>query len=170
MLEPLLFVIYTKAKNYSIMTLRCQEMYALGEFVLTNPKVEMPRTGKIYSINEGNYFKFDDNTRKLIDGYKKEGKKARYVGSMVADVHRTLFYGGIFLYPHDSKNPKGKLRLLYECNPIAMLCEQAGGACSNVTQRMLDVQPESLHGREPIVCGSLSDVEHAVRVMRGEEQ
>ncbi len=102
---------------------------SIGEFILTHPRMSVPRKGSIYSINEGNTKYYDQAMKSLIDSCKnaKSPKKARYIGSMVADVHRTILYGGLFCYPGDSKNPNGKLRLLYECNPMAMIVEQAGG-------------------------------------------
>jgi fructose-1,6-bisphosphatase I len=132
----------------------------LGEFILTHRDIRIPRQGKIYSINEGNSESWDDATRAFVQQCKKKPnpKSARYVGSMVADVHRTLLYGGIFCYPGDVKNPDGKLRLLYECNPMAFLIEQAGGKATTGTQRVLDVQPTKLHQRKPIFCGSADDV------------
>jgi len=141
----------------------------LGEFILTHRNVRMPRRGAIYSINEGNYTLWDAPTKTFINNCKqnqKNGKpkSARYVGSMVADVHRTLLYGGIFCYPRDSKNPNGKLRLLYECNPMAMIMEQAGGKATTGTQRILDIVPEKAHERKPIFCGSLEDVEEVERL------
>jgi len=135
----------------------------LGEFILTHPNMKIPKKGKIYSINEGNASSWDEPTRKYIEACKKpqkggKAKTARYIGSMVADVHRTLLYGGIFCYPADAQNKSGKLRLLYECNPIAFICEQAGGKASNGYKRILDVQPTNIHGRCPIFCGSTDDV------------
>jgi fructose-1,6-bisphosphatase I len=104
---------------------------SLGEFVLTHPHVKMPSAGKIYSINEGNAANWDAATTRYVDERKSTSTSLRYVGSMVADVHRTLLYGGIFMYPADKKSPKGKLRMLYECYPMAMLVEKAGGKAAN---------------------------------------
>lgn len=137
---------------------------AIGEFILTERNVMIKKKGKTYSINEG-YAKYFEPT---VNEYLKHKKfpedgsapyGARYVGSMVSDIHRTIAYGGIFLYPANEKSPKGKLRLLYECNPIAFLIEQAGGIATTGTQRILDIQPEALHQRVPFVVGSPDDVE-----------
>jgi fructose-1,6-bisphosphatase I len=136
--------------------------------MLSHERIVTPSKGKYYSINEGNRTGWDEPTRKYID-YLKEKDKAtgrpyslRYIGSLVADFHRTLLYGGVFLYPGDYSNPKkpkAKLRLLYEVAPLAFLMEQAGGAATTGAERALDVQPNSLHDRVPIVMGSKEDVE-----------
>jgi fructose-1,6-bisphosphatase I len=124
----------------------------------------VPNRGKIYSINEGNSKYYDAATTAYLDSvkYPADAKKspygARYVGSMVADVHRTLLYGGIFGYPGDSKSPKGKLRLLYEGYPMAFIMEKAGGKASTGTQRLLEVVPEGIHVRAPVWLGSADDV------------
>ncbi|KAI5088344.1 fructose-1,6-bisphosphatase isozyme 2, partial [Silurus meridionalis] len=137
---------------------------AIGEFILTERNVKIKKKGKIYSLNEGYAMYFDPAVTEYIkhkkfpeDGSAPYG--ARYVGSMVSDVHRTIAYGGIFLYPANEKSPKGKLRLLYECNPIAFLVEQAGGIATTGTQRILDVKPETVHQRVPFVVGSPDDVQ-----------
>merc|ERR1712168_336716 len=136
---------------------------SIGEFILTEPNIRIKPRGKIYSINEG-YDKFwDEPTRRYIQSkkYPKSGKPygARYIGSMVADVHRTLVYGGIFSYPATSEAPKGKLRLLYECNPMAYIIEQAGGKATTGKQRILGIVPEAIHQRVPIYLGSPDDVD-----------
>ncbi len=138
----------------------------MGEFILTHPNMRVPERGAIYSINEGNAGLWDEGTKNFIQEKKfpqKEGVKPyslRYIGSMVADVHRTLLYGGIFLYPADKKSKNGKLRLLYECFPMAYICEQAGGAATNGSKPILDIVPEGdIHGRSPIFLGSKLDVE-----------
>ncbi|CAL8250076.1 unnamed protein product [Boreogadus saida] len=136
---------------------------AIGEFILTERNVKIKPKGKIYSLNEGyaKYFHPSINEYLNHKKYPEDGSApygARYVGSMVSDIHRTIAYGGIFMYPANEKSPKGKLRLLYECNPIAFLIEQAGGLATTGTQRILDVQPESLHQRVPFVVGSPDDV------------
>jgi len=141
----------------------------IGEFILTHRNIRIPKKADIYSINEGNYSLWDEPTREFIesyckalgpstDGKKRKAMKARYIGSMVADIHRTLLYGGVFCYPGDKKSPKGKLRLLYECNPVAYLIEQAGGRATNGHQRILDLKPTKLHERSPIFCGSHDDI------------
>ncbi len=142
---------------------------SLGEFVLTHPNVKMPSRGKIYSTNQGNAPQWgsglNDYFQKIThgEGESKTKYSLRYIGSMVGDMHRTLLYGGIFLYPPDEKNKNGKLRLLYEANPMAMLAEQAGGKASTGTQRVLDLQPSKLHERCPIFIGSAEDVDECVK-------
>uniref|UniRef100_F6RU12 Fructose-1,6-bisphosphatase isozyme 2 n=2 Tax=Ornithorhynchus anatinus TaxID=9258 RepID=F6RU12_ORNAN len=136
---------------------------ALGEFVLVERDVKIKKRGKIFSLNEGYAKYFDAATRDYVQKKKfpEDGSApygARYVGSMVADVHRTLVYGGIFLYPANAKSPKGKLRLLYECNPMAFIVEQAGGLASTGTRPVLDVEPEAIHQRVPLILGSPDDV------------
>mmetsp|Transcript_7762 Transcript_7762/g.18303 ORF Transcript_7762/g.18303 Transcript_7762/m.18303 type:complete len:394 (-) Transcript_7762:314-1495(-) len=141
---------------------------SLGEFVLTHPNVQMPKRGKIYSTNQGNCPQWSEKLRSYFDtvssGKGQSGEKygLRYIGSMVGDMHRTLLYGGLFLYPADAKNVKGKLRLLYEANPMAMLAEQAGGKASTGEQRVMEIQPDELHQRCPIFIGSAEDVDEVV--------
>uniref|UniRef100_A0A8C0Q6S8 Fructose-1,6-bisphosphatase isozyme 2 n=5 Tax=Canidae TaxID=9608 RepID=A0A8C0Q6S8_CANLF len=137
---------------------------ALGEFVLVEKDVKIKQKGKIYSLNEGYAKYFDAATSEYVQKKKfpEDGSApygARYVGSMVADVHRTLVYGGVFLYPANQKSPKGKLRLLYECNPVAYIIEQAGGLATTGTQPVLDVKPETIHQRVPLILGSPDDVQ-----------
>lgn len=136
---------------------------SLGEFVLTHDNIKVKPQGTIYSINEGNAATWDEPTRKYVEECKfpasGKAKSLRYVGSMVADVHRTLLYGGVFMYPADQKAPKGKLRVLYECFPMAFLMEQAGGRATTGTQRIMDLVPEGIHDRAPIFLGSTDDVE-----------
>lgn len=136
---------------------------SLGEFILTNPKVRIPDKPKtIYSCNEGNYILWDDQTKAFVEQCKMNKPKpfsARYIGSMVADVHRTLLYGGIFFYPADTKNKKGKLRLLYEAAPMSMIMEQAGGKSTTGRERVMDVVPTEIHERCPIYIGCTRDVE-----------
>ncbi|HDP23889.1 MAG TPA: class 1 fructose-bisphosphatase [Deltaproteobacteria bacterium] len=140
---------------------------SVGEFVLAHPNITIPPRGTIYSTNEGNYPYWKPGTRTYIDHLKSETnilKKpytSRYVGSLVADFHRNLLKGGIFLYPEDTKDPKkptGKLRLLYEANPLAFIAEQAGGAASTGYERIMDIQPTALHQRVPLILGSRDDV------------
>merc|ERR1719232_634489 len=134
---------------------------AIGEFVLTDPKMTIPKRGKIYSVNEGYEKKWEPAVLEYVKG-KKEGAKpygARYIGSMVADVHRTIKYGGIFLYPRTADAPNGKLRVLYECFPMAHIVENAGGKASDGTKPILDIQPTGLHVRSPIFLGSSDDVD-----------
>ncbi len=145
---------------------------SFGEFILSHPNIKIPKKGKIYSINEGNYLYWHPGLKKYIKWLQEEDKatqrpySSRYIGSMVADIHRNLLYGGIFMYPADSRNPNGKLRLVYECNPMAFIVEQAGGRASNGKQRMLEIQPTSLHQRTPIFIGSEEDVLLVEKFMR----
>ena len=137
---------------------------SLGEFVLTHPNLIIPKTYPIYSINEGNAAYWDDAVTKYINSKKfpEKGKKTyslRYIGSMVADVHRTLLYGGIFMYPTDKKSPEGKLRLIYECNPLSYIIESAGGKSITGKGRVLAVQPKTIHQRSGIIMGSPDDVD-----------
>jgi fructose-1,6-bisphosphatase I len=138
---------------------------SIGEFCLSHPKLKTPENGKIYSMNEGNIAYCSQAIQdyiaycKEIDRETKRPYSARYIGSMVADFHRNLIKGGIFIYPETSKAPKGKLRLLYECNPMAMLMEQAGGIAHTGEKRILEVEPEELHQRVPTILGSKNMVE-----------
>ncbi|XP_043915733.1 fructose-1,6-bisphosphatase isozyme 2-like [Protopterus annectens] len=137
---------------------------ALGEFILVDRDVKIKKKGKIYSINEGYAMYSDAALTEYLEAKKfpKDGSapySSRYVGSMVADIHRTIVYGGIFLYPANKKSPKGKLRLLYECNPMAFIIEQAGGLATTGTENILDIQPESIHQRVPLILGSPDDVQ-----------
>jgi fructose-1,6-bisphosphatase I len=140
----------------------------VGEFFLSHPDIKMPERGKTYSVNEGNQEVWDERVRKWVSWLKTPDKAAgrpysgRYIGTLVADFHRTLLKGGVFAYPADSKNANGKLRLLYEAAPMAMLAEQAGGRASTGTQSILDVVPTALHQRVPLYIGSKLDVEDAV--------
>lgn len=133
-----------------------------GEFVLTHPDMKVPKKGNIYSINEGNYSIWDKATINYVNDKKnpKEGKpySLRYVGSMVADVHRTLIYGGVFMYPSDTKNKNGKLRVLYECFPMSFIIEHAGGMSTTGVNRVLDINPKKIHDRCSIILGSSDDV------------
>ncbi|MES1915148.1 MAG: hypothetical protein MHM6MM_007135 [Cercozoa sp. M6MM] len=143
---------------------------AIGEFILTHADVQVPRDGKIFSVNEGNYSLFDAPTRQYIEECKEARKKARYIGSMVADVHRTLLYGGIFMYPADSKNAKGKLRLLYELQPMALLMENAGGSASTGNTRILEILPATPHDRSGVFMGSANDVAHVEHLFQQAQQ
>ncbi len=133
---------------------------SIGEFTLSHPDIQCPETGKIYSVNHGNFYQYDDYVKKYITSCQQKTKATggpytqRYIGSMVADVHRNLIKGGIFMYPGTTDKPKGKLRLLYECNPFAFIVEKAGGKATNGTQRILDIVPTEVHQRTPLFIGS----------------
>tara|TARA_B100000029_G_scaffold189639_1_gene187475 strand:- start:440 stop:1447 length:1008 start_codon:yes stop_codon:yes gene_type:complete len=131
---------------------------AIGSFYHSHADIKFPKEGNIYSINEGNYLQFPDYVKKYLKYCQMEEDDrpytSRYIGSLVSDFHRNLIKGGIFLYPNTSKNPNGKLRLLYECNPISFICEQAGGIASDGINNILDLQPTNLHQRTPFYCGS----------------
>uniref|UniRef100_A0A3P9KWU0 Fructose-1,6-bisphosphatase 1 n=1 Tax=Oryzias latipes TaxID=8090 RepID=A0A3P9KWU0_ORYLA len=136
---------------------------AIGEFILVERDVRIKKRGNIYSLNEGYARDFEPAVTEYLQRKKfpEDGSEpygSRYIGSMVADVHRTLMYGGIFLYPGNAKNPKGKLRLLYEGKPMAFIMEQAGGMASTGFENILDIQPESIHQRAPVAMGSPEDV------------
>ncbi len=142
---------------------------AVGTYLLSHEPIRIPEKGKIYSVNEGNYKHWTENgIRKYIDWLKEKDEESkrpysmRYIGCMVADVHRTLLKGGIFMYPADKKHPNGKLRLLYEANPMGFIIEQAGGMASTGRERILDVVPETLHQRVPVIMGSPYDVKKAI--------
>jgi len=130
----------------------------LGEYILSHPDIKIPARGKIYSVNEANSSKWDQPTISYVEGMKKNSYSLRYIGSMVADVHRTLLYGGVFMYPSDKKAPNGKLRLLYELQPMAYLMENAGGKATTGKVRLLDLVPEQIHQRAPIYMGSNDDI------------
>merc|ERR1719447_624063 len=132
---------------------------SIGEFILTDPNMRCKEKGKIYSLNEGYANLWDPALKEFVEKKKSVKAGARYIGSMVADVHRTLKYGGVFMYPATSDAPKGKLRLLYECNPMAYIMEQAGGMASTGKMRILDVVPTDIHQRCPIFLGSSGDVQ-----------
>lgn len=148
---------------------------SIGEFILSHPDIRIPHRGHIYSINEGNYKYWHPGLKRYIKYLQEEDKEghpysSRYVGSMVADVHRTLLYGGVFMYPADSRSPKGKLRLMYECNPVAFITEAAGGRATDGKQRILEIVPEHLHERSPIFIGSIEDVLEVERFLREAEE
>ena len=138
---------------------------SVGEFLLSHEDIRIPEEGNIYSINEANSSRWDQGTTEYIKKIKldtKQPRTGRYVGSLVSDFHRNLLKGGVFLYPADTKNKKGKLRLLYEANPLAFIVEQAGGRASSGDKRILEIVPEELHQRTPLIIGSKADVEEAV--------
>lgn len=140
---------------------------SVGEFLLSYENMKIPKKSKTYSVNEGNFSKWSGGMKNYIDYLKQNDKEtgrpytSRYVGSLVADFHRNLLYGGIFVYPADEKNKNGKLRLMYEANPLSMIVEQAGGKASNGKARILEIEPEDLHQRTPLFIGSEEDVKTA---------
>lgn len=134
---------------------------SLGEFFLSHPDIQAPKSGNIYSINEGLQLEWEKGIAAYVQSCKERKMQSRYIGSLVADFHRNLLKGGIYLYPATQKNPSGKLRLLYEANALAFIIEQAGGKASDGQQRILDIQPESLHQRTPLLIGSSKMVEEA---------
>ncbi|ODV88373.1 hypothetical protein CANCADRAFT_4508 [Tortispora caseinolytica NRRL Y-17796] len=144
---------------------------SLGEFILTHPNMKIPNKRSIYSVNEGNSQYWDEKTRGYFESLKfpKDGSKpysARYIGSMVADVHRTLLYGGMFAYPADSKSKNGKLRILYEGFPMAFLMEQAGGLATDGKRRMMEIVPTTIHQRTPVWLGSKGEIEKAMEALK----
>ncbi|HYW08015.1 MAG TPA: class 1 fructose-bisphosphatase [Longimicrobium sp.] len=147
---------------------------SIGEFLLSHPDIRIPSPGqRIYSCNEGNYNLWSEDQRRLVDHLKgSDGENSkpfsgRYIGSLVADFHRNLLYGGMFMYPADTKCPQGKLRLLYEAAPLAMIVEHAGGSASTGERRILEVEPTSLHERTPLYIGTREYVETAERFLAG---
>lgn len=141
---------------------------SVGEFLLSHPDIKIPEQGRIYSVNEGYSSYWDEPTRKIVDHFKSSENalgspySLRYIGSLVSDFHRNLIYGGIFMYPADRRDPRkpaGKLRLMLEASPMAMIVEQAGGMATDGARRILDIEPAELHQRVPLFVGSKSDVE-----------
>jgi len=143
---------------------------AIGTYYLSHPNMKFPEKGNIYSVNEGNYIHFPKGVKKYIKYcQEEEGDRpytSRYIGSLVSDFHRNMIKGGIYIYPSTSKNPNGKLRLLYECNPMAFLAERAGGKASDGFGRILDIKPTELHQRVPFFCGNTEMVEKAEEFMK----
>jgi len=135
---------------------------SLGEYFLSHPDMKMPVDGKIYSINEGSANSFSQPVKDYIQFCKDKNYTARYIGSLVADFHRNMLKGGIYIYPATAKDKNGKLRLMYECNALAFIAEQAGGIASDGFRRILDIQPEALHQRTPFYVGSKNMVEKAI--------
>jgi len=140
---------------------------SIGEFCLSHPNLKIPPNGKTYSINQGYFEHFQEGVKKYLRFCQEDDEATnrpyslRYIGSMVADFHRNMIKGGIFIYPVTKQSPNGKLRLLYECNPLAFIAEQAGGKATNGSKRILEVQPKGLHDRVPIFIGSTEMVEKA---------
>ena len=142
---------------------------AIGTFYLSHPNMRFPENGSIYSVNEGNYRQFPQGVKDYIKYCQMEEADrpytSRYIGSLVSDIHRNMIKGGIYLYPTSSKSPKGKLRLLYECNPLAFVVEQAGGKASDGKNRIMELQPTELHQRIPFFCGSKNMVDTLEKFM-----
>jgi len=134
---------------------------AIGTFYLSHPNITLPNGGHIYSINEANYSSFPQSVKDFLKKRKAEDLNytTRYIGSMVSDIHRNMLKGGLFLYPPNAKSPNGKLRLLYECNPIAYIVEQAGGKAVSMDKRIMEIEPTELHQREPFFCGNSEMIE-----------
>ncbi|MFB2833665.1 class 1 fructose-bisphosphatase [Floridanema evergladense] len=152
---PSTMLVYSIGKGVHAFTLDP----SLGEFILSNENIQIPEHGPIYSVNEGNFWQWEESIRDYIRYvHRHEGYTARYGGALVGDFHRILFQGGVFLYPGTQKKPDGKLRLLYEAAPLAYLAEQAGGRASTGMQEILDVVPQKLHERVPLIIGSKEDV------------
>jgi len=152
---PSTMLVYSIGKGVHAFTLDP----SLGEFILSAENIQIPQHGPIYSVNEGNFWQWDEALRDYIRYvHRHEGYSARYSGALVGDFHRILFQGGVFLYPGTLKQPQGKLRLLYESAPLGFLVEQAGGRASTGSQPLLDVVPDKLHARTPLVIGSQEDV------------
>ena len=175
------YILYGPSTVFVLTTGRGVDMFVLdpsiGSFVLVASGVRIPAAGKIYSVNEANRSTFSPGIQRYLDWAHTEGYSSRYIGSMVADVHRTLLNGGVFLYPATRQNPKGKLRLMYEGNPMAMIMEQAGGAAvatspidGEAPTRILDIQPEGIHQRTSVLLGSPSEVEHVLRHVQGRDR
>ncbi|MFL5491657.1 MAG: class 1 fructose-1,6-bisphosphatase, partial [Gemmatimonadales bacterium] len=144
----------------------------IGEFLLSHPRIITPRIGRYYSVNESNFHRWDKGMQTAVRGLKGDlsdgvtPKNSRYIGSLVGDFHRNLISGGIFLYPADNKNMKGKLRLLYEASPMAFIAEQAEGSATDGVRRILDIVPDGLHQRTPLVIGSREDVGYVADTLR----
>ncbi len=147
---------------------------AIGTYYLSHPNMKFPESGNIYSVNEGNYIHFPQGVKDYIKYCQTEEENrpytSRYIGSLVSDFHRNMIKGGIYIYPSTSKNPNGKLRLLYECNPMAFIAERAGGKASNGFKRILDIKPTELHQRVPFFCGNKEMVEKAEEFMKNAEK
>ena len=158
-------LVYTTGRGVNGFTLNP----AIGTFYLSHPNMQFPKDGNIYSINEGNYVHFPQGVKDYIKYCQLEEEDrpytSRYIGSLVSDIHRNMIKGGIYIYPTSSKAPSGKLRLLYECNPMAFLAEQAGGKASDGFGRIMEIQPTELHQRVPFFCGSYNMVEKAEEFM-----
>ena len=162
-------IVYTTGHGVNGFTLNP----AIGTYYLSHPNMTFPEDGNIYSVNEGNYVHFPQGVKDYIKYcQKEEGDRpytSRYIGSLVSDFHRNMIKGGIYIYPSTAKDPNGKLRLLYECNPMAFIAEQAGGLASDGFRRIMDIEPTELHQRTPFICGSRNMVEKAKGFMQQQE-
>jgi fructose-1,6-bisphosphatase I len=160
-------LVYTTGKGVHGFTLDP----TIGEFLLSHPDIRSPEVGTYYSVNESHWNKWEPGIQRVVgafkngDGGRVKAKNARYIGSLVADIHRNLMSGGVFLYPADTISPAGKLRLLYEAAPLAFVVEQAGGAAIDGRQSILDIKPTALHQRTPLIIGSKQDVAYAQSVL-----
>lgn len=163
-------IVYTTGAGVNGFTLNS----AIGSFYLSHPNMKCPEDGNVYSVNEGNYVHFPQGIKNYIKYCQEEKKNrpytSRYIGSLVSDCHRNLIRGGVYLYPSTLKTPKGKLRLLYECNPMAFITEQAGGRASDGKRRILELTPTELHQRTPFYCGSKSMVDKIEEFIENEEE
>jgi fructose-1,6-bisphosphatase I len=166
------YILYGSSTVFVLTTGNGVDMFvldpAIGSFVLVKSKIQLPRAGRTYSVNEANRHTFPTGFSRYLDWTHDNGYSSRYIGSMVSDVHRILLKGGVFLYPPTKKNPEGKLRLMYEANPMAMIVEQAGGkavvgAAASPDARILDVVPTSIHQRTSVVLGSTDEVDEVLR-------
>ncbi|MFO7278452.1 MAG: class 1 fructose-bisphosphatase [Pseudomonadota bacterium] len=165
------YVLYGSSTIFVLTVGRGVDMFVLdpsvGAFLLVERGVRIPAANKSYSVNEGNRRTFPEGYQRYLDWAQEHGYSSRYVGAMVADVHRILLKGGVFLYPPTKKAPNGKLRLMYEANPMAMIIEQAGGkALAGPDRRILDLQPTDIHQRTPVILGSAEEVDHVVEHLR----
>ncbi|WP_145070777.1 class 1 fructose-bisphosphatase [Engelhardtia mirabilis] len=160
------YILYGSSTVFVLTTGSGVQMFVLdpsiGAFLLVEPNLRVPQTGKTYSCNEGNRKQFPEGYQRYLDWAQDNGYSSRYAGAMVADVHRTLLKGGVFLYPPTKKAPNGKLRLMYEANPMAMLMEQAGGKALAGAGRLMEIEPTEVHQRTSVVMGSADEVDRVV--------
>ncbi|HEY4360596.1 MAG TPA: class 1 fructose-bisphosphatase [Bryobacteraceae bacterium] len=155
--------VYTAGQGVFSFTLEPE----IGAFLLTSSHMKMPAKGHTYSVNEANSDSFPESYRAYLASLRAKSYGSRYIGSLVADFHRTLLKGGVFLYPPTKKNPHGKLRLLYEANPLAFIAEQAGGKAISGDSNIMDIQPKAIHERTPLIIGSRTEVEHFQEIHKG---
>ncbi len=164
------YILYGSSTVFTLTTGDGVSMFVLdpsiGAFILVSEKVTVPKAAKTYSCNEGNRLQFAEGYQKYLGWAQENGYSSRYAGAMVADVHRVLIKGGVFLYPPTTKAPAGKLRLMYEANPMAMIMEQAGGKAYAHTTRLMDVEPTDIHQRCPVIMGSPDEVDHVLRFVQ----